>query len=73
MAEKKATPASKTTTAEAKNDRKRLNYLKTRGKELKAEMQAVKNESNALREKLGMTVKAPGGKKAGGAGGGDDE
>jgi hypothetical protein len=43
---------------ESKTDRKRLAYLKSRSKELKAEMQAVKKEAIALRVKLGMDKKA---------------
>jgi hypothetical protein len=73
--------------AAGKADRKRLNYLRERGKELRKEQQAIKTETGALRAKLGMTggEKAGGGKAGGGkagggkgkknrgGGGGDDE
>jgi hypothetical protein len=51
-----------------KNDRKRLGYLKQRAKEIKKEQQAIKDETNALRAKMGISER---GKKAGG--GDDDE
>ena len=48
-----------------KSDRRRLAYLKIRGQEIKQELQANKEESEALRQKLGksgkrkMTASAP--------------
>ena len=51
-----------------KTDRRRLAYLKIRAQELKKEQQANKEESNALRAKLGMS-----GKKGKKGGDGDDE
>jgi hypothetical protein len=53
-----------------KNDRKRLSYLKQRAKELKKEQQAIKDETNALRTKMGVADR---GKKPGAGGGEDDE
>lgn len=47
-----------------KNDRKRLGYLKQRAKELKKEQQTIKDETNALRAKMGIADR---GKKAGGS------
>ena len=57
-------------TEDRKNDRKRLGYLKQRGKELKKEQQAIKDETNALRTKMGIADR---GKKPGAAGGDEDE
>ena len=62
---KKVKPAG---AEDRKNDRKRLGYLKQRAKELKKEQQAIKDETNALRTKMGLAGR---GKKAGG--GDDDE
>ena len=64
--------------AAGKGDRKRLTYLRERGKELRKEQQAIKTETGALRAKLGMSGGdgAKGGKgkkKKGGAGGGDED
>jgi regulator of replication initiation timing len=58
-----------------KTDKRRLGYLKIRAKEMKHEMQALKAETNALREKLGMGAKAGKGKKKSAAAedDGDDE
>jgi len=57
---------------ETKTAKRRLSYLKMRAKEMKQEMQAIKNESNALREKLGMGAKSKS-KKADKGGGEDDD
>lgn len=56
-----------------KTDKRRLSYLKTRAKEMKNEMQAIKAETNALREKLGMGAKTGKGKKKQDKAGGDDD
>jgi hypothetical protein len=48
--------------ANGKSDRRRLSYLKIRGQELRKELQANKQESDALRKKLGAGPK----KKKGG-------
>lgn len=42
---------------QGKNDRKRLNYLKARNKDLKLELAAVRKETDELREKLGRDKK----------------
>lgn len=57
----------------AKSDRRRLSYLKTRSQELKKELQANKEESEAIRQKLGKTGKRKGAASAPDAAGGDDE
>jgi predicted nucleic acid-binding Zn-ribbon protein len=38
--------------------RKRLAYLKTRSRELKKELQSVREEGQALRDKLGLSAKS---------------
>jgi len=53
---------------EGQGDKRRLGYLKIKAQELKAEMQAVKNETLELRKKLG-TLK----KDRGAAGAGDED
>jgi hypothetical protein len=47
----------KTEPKEGKGERRRLNYLKERSKELKKEMQAIKTETADLRAKLGLEQK----------------
>ena len=47
--------------ANGKSDRRRLAYLKIRGQELRKELQANKQESDALRKKLGTGPKKKGG------------
>lgn len=56
-----------------KADRRRLSYLKTRSQELKKELQANKEESEAIRQKLGKSGKRKAGAAAPGAAGGDDD
>ena len=51
-------------------DRRRLNYLKTRAREIRAELQANKKETDDLRKKMGMGPRTK--KKAAGGGAGDD-
>jgi predicted RNase H-like nuclease (RuvC/YqgF family) len=53
-----------------KSERRRLGYLKTRAQELKKELQANKEEAEALRKKLGKGGKRKMGKPGGD---GDDE
>ena len=72
MAGEDKKPGAKGKGAGDKNDRRRLTYLKARAKEMKNEMQAIKTETNALREKLGMSAKAGKGKKKDKEGGGDE-
>ncbi len=55
-----------------KTDRRRLGYLKVRFKEVRDEMQAIKNETTELKKKLGMTGK-PEGKGKGGAADDDED
>jgi len=55
---------------EGKTDKRRLSYLKIRGRELKKEQQAIKEETDALRAKLGVAGKGKKGKKPAGD---DDE
>ncbi len=55
---------------EGKTDKRRLSYLKIRGRELKKEQQAIKEETDALRAKLGVAGKGKKGKQAAGD---DDE
>jgi hypothetical protein len=55
---------------EGKTDKRRLSYLKIRGRELKKEQQAIKEETDALRAKLGVAGKGKKGKKSAGD---DDE
>lgn len=54
-----------------KEDRRRIGYLKMRGRELKKEAQANREEMEALRAKLGMGAR--GNKKKGQDAGGDDD
>ncbi|MBV9990013.1 MAG: hypothetical protein JOZ72_01855 [Alphaproteobacteria bacterium] len=56
-----------------KADRRRLIYLKARGKELKKEVQANKDEAEALRQKLGMGSRKGRNKGEAAADDGDDE
>jgi hypothetical protein len=54
--EKKARPEGKgkgNGKGKALSDRKRLGYLKIRSNEVRAEMQAIKEETAALRKKIG--------------------
>jgi len=50
-------------------DRRRLNYLKMRARELRTELQANKKESDDIRKKMGM---GPRTKKKKGEEGGED-
>ena len=55
---------------DSKTDKRRLAYLKIRGRELKKEQQAIKEETEALRAKLGG---GKGGKKNKQAAGDDED
>lgn len=69
--EKKPGTAKGKPVDETRAAKRRLAYLKVRAKEMKQEMQAIKNESTALREKLGMGAKKK--PKKADKGGGDDD
>jgi len=58
---------------EGKTDKRRLSYLKIRGRELKKEQQAIKTETDALRAKMGVAGKGRKNKKAAAAAGDDDD
>jgi hypothetical protein len=50
---------------DGKTERRRLAYLKARAKEVRVEMLAIRKESAALREKLGIGPKKGGKSKEG--------